>query len=91
MANMTAKYAVLAAAIAFFAADAQAGPPPSAEEKAQIENSLKTDGFTSWGKIELDDDGHWEVDDAVGADGKRYDVDVGKSDYKILKKEIDKD
>jgi hypothetical protein len=88
---MIARYAVLAVAMTVVAAVAHAGPPPSAEERTQIESALKAEGFTSWGKIELDDDGYWEVDDAIGPDGKRFDVDLGKSDFKILKKEIDKD
>ncbi len=88
---MTAKYVLCAAAIAFFSAGAQAGPPPSADELGKIEGALKAEGFTTWGKIELDDDGYWEVDDAIGADGKRYDVDLAKSDFKILKKKIDTD
>lgn len=88
---MITRYAAFAAAMSVFAASAYAGPPPGAEERTKIEDALKAEGFTSWGKIELDDDGYWEVDDAIGADGKRYDVDLGKTDYRILKKKVDTD
>lgn len=47
--------------------------PPTDEERAQIESVLQAEGYTSWEEIEFDD-GVWEVDDAVGADGARYDL-----------------
>jgi hypothetical protein len=40
--------------------------PPSPEERSSIETMLRNEGFTRWGKIELDDD-VWEVDDAYAA------------------------
>ncbi len=61
--------------------------PPNAEERAAIEAALKADGFARWGEIELDG-GKWEVDDAVHADGKEYDVDLSLA-YKIIKKDLD--
>jgi hypothetical protein len=65
------------------------GRKPTADE--QTEGALKAAGFTTWSKIELDDDGYWDVDDAVGVDGKRYDVDLAVTDLKVLKKEPDTD
>ena len=47
---------------------------PTAEERARIESILQSEGFTRWDEIEWDDDEHWEVDDAVGADGRQYDL-----------------
>lgn len=67
------------------------GRLPNADERAAIEQALKAAGYTSWGKIDLDDDGYWEVEDVVGADGKRYEVELGFKDFKILKTEIDTD
>ena len=46
---------------------------PTDEERAQIEQMLRGEGFTRWDDIELDD-GVWEVDDAVGSDGREYDL-----------------
>jgi hypothetical protein len=61
---------------------------PTEAEAAAIKDSLAKAGFSAWGKVEYDD-GKWEVDDAIGADGKRYDVDLSASDYTILKKELE--
>jgi hypothetical protein len=35
---------------------------------------LRNEGFTRWGKIELDDEDIWEVDNAHAFDGHRYDL-----------------
>jgi hypothetical protein len=47
---------------------------PTAEERTRIEAVLREEGFTAWEDIELEDEGHWEVDDAVGSDGREYDL-----------------
>jgi len=92
MTFMTKRLLIFAATLGIFGASAQADDrPPTAEERAQIESALKAAGYTSWGKIEFDDDQYWEVDNAIAADGKRYDLDLSKSDYTILKKELDTD
>ena len=45
---------------------------PSPEERSRIETTLRNEGFTRWGKIELDDDDDvWEIDDAYASDGRR--------------------
>ncbi|HEX2840498.1 PepSY domain-containing protein [Hyphomicrobium sp.] len=67
------------------------GRHPNADERTAIESALKAAGYASWGKIELDDKGHWDVDDAVGSDGKKYELDLAASDLKIIKKELDND
>jgi hypothetical protein len=61
---------------------------PTAEERAKIESSLTAAGFTAWKELELDD-GKWEVDDAVGADGKTYDVELDPATFNILARELD--
>ena len=48
---------------------------PTAEERERIESVLRAEGFTRWDDIEWDDD-RWEVDDAVGADGREYDLEL---------------
>lgn len=55
-------------------APAFADRPPTEEERAQLETALRGLGFTSWGNIEFEDDGVWEIDDAVAADGKKYEL-----------------
>jgi hypothetical protein len=83
--------AVVLAATSFAAGIALAdGRPPTAEETSAISAALTKEGFTKWRKIEFDD-GKWEVDDAIGADGKQYDVDLSAKDLSIIKKEIDHD
>lgn len=66
------------------------GRPPTAEETSAISAALTKEGFTKWGKVEFDD-GKWEVDNAIGADGKQYDVDLSAKDFTVIKKEIDHD
>jgi hypothetical protein len=67
------------------------GRKPNPEELTAIEGALKAAGFTTWKKVELDDDGYWDVDDAIHADGKQYDVDLAVADLKIIKQEVDTD
>ena len=47
---------------------------PSPQERSRIETMLRSEGFTRWGKIELDDEDVWEVDNAYASDGHRYDL-----------------
>ena len=75
----TASTALCAAiAIATGASVAKADDrPATAAERAEIGGILKANGFTSWRKIEFDrDDRKFEVDDAVKANGRVYDVDI---------------
>lgn len=64
----------VAAAAVTTAAFADRAPTPG--ERAHVADILQANGFSTWKKIELDDDGKWEVDDAVHANGKVYDVDI---------------
>jgi len=58
---------------------------PTADERSRIEAALKAEGFTRWDDIELDD-GVWEVDDAIAADGKEYDLKLDM-DLKIVERD----
>jgi len=61
---------------------------PSPEERSRIETMLRNEGFTRWGKIELDDeDDTWEIDDAHASDGHRYDLRLHPDTLAILTRE----
>lgn len=78
------------AVLALFMAPALADRAPDATERAAIENKLKAEGYTRWEEIELEDDGSkWEVDDAVHADGKTYDLDLKPGTLEIIKRDLD--
>ena len=73
---------VLAPSLAF------ADRAPTPEELTKIQSVLKDAGFTAWDQIELEDSGKWEVDDAVAADGKKYDLKLDQS-FNIIEKKLD--
>ena len=88
--RMTLSGRMLAAASLALAAPALADRPPDARERAAIERLLRGQGFVSWEEIELDDDGpRWEVDDARGPDGRRYDVKIDPRSMRIVRRERD--
>ena len=61
---------------------------PSPEERSRIETMLRNEGFTRWGKIELDDDDDvWEIDDAHASDGYRYDLRLHPDTLEIITRE----
>jgi hypothetical protein len=61
---------------------------PSPEERSRIETILRNEGFTRWGKIELDDeDDVWEIDDAHASDGHRYDLRLHPDTLAIITRE----
>ncbi len=61
---------------------------PSPEERSRIETMLRSEGFTRWGKIELDDaDDVWEIDDAHASDGHRYDLRLHPDTLEIITRE----
>ncbi len=74
----------LTAALAFPGA-AFADRAPTPEERAKIEAVLKKEGYTRWDSIELDD-GYWEVDDAVGPDGRERDLRLDPKTFQIIRK-----
>jgi hypothetical protein len=59
---------------------------PTADELARLEEVLHAAGYRSWEEIEWDDDGHWEVDDAVDADGREWDLKLD-ADYAIIERD----
>ena len=66
---------VLAAAGMLAPGQVLADRPPSPEERSSIEAMLRNEGFSNWGRIELnEDDDVWEVDDAYASDGRKYDL-----------------
>jgi hypothetical protein len=62
--------------------------PVTPQEQVQIEASLRQAGFTRWGKVEFDD-GRFEVDDAIAADGTKYDLELSSVDFSIIKRDRD--
>ncbi len=85
------KQLVAAASVAIavlFATPAFADRPPTADELTKIEAQLRSLGFKSWGKIELDDK-KWEIDDAIDQTGQKFDVDLDPTSLAVLKKERD--
>ncbi|WP_018261452.1 PepSY domain-containing protein [Methylobacterium sp. WSM2598] len=64
--------ALLVLAVPFIAAAAADTPVPP-EQAAKVEALLRQQGFTTWKEIELDD-GMIEVEDAVDASGKKFDL-----------------
>ncbi len=69
-------------------AAAHADRPATAEERAAIERVLQQEGFTAWSDIDYDDDGYFEVDDAIAADGREYDLKLDAS-YAIIERDAD--
>lgn len=62
---------------------------PTPEERNQIETQLQTLGYESWEEIEWDDDGYWEIDDAVHEDGQEYELHLAPDTLEVVKKEDD--
>jgi hypothetical protein len=62
--------------------------PVTPQERDRIENVLRQAGFTRWGEIEFDD-GRFEVDDAVAADGRKYDLELSGTDFSIVSRDRD--
>jgi hypothetical protein len=65
---------------------AQADRPVTDEERAKLVAAMKTEGC-SGGRMEYDD-GHYEVDDAICADGRRYDLEFDAT-FKLVEKDPD--
>ena len=63
--------------------------PPTAEERAAIEQILTAEGFVGWDEIEFDDDGYWEVDDARTSDGLQYDLKLAPETYEIIERDLE--
>jgi hypothetical protein len=87
--NQTIKSVLAALAMSAAAASPSlADRAPTADERAKIEQMLRSEGFTSWDEIELDDDG-WEVDDAKGSNGREYELKLDRDTLRIIKRDAD--
>lgn len=86
--NRTA-LALGAAAMIAVAGPALADREPTPEERTQIEEHLRSLGFTSWEEIEWDDDGYWEIDDAIHSDGREYELHLAPDTLEVVKQEAD--
>jgi hypothetical protein len=65
---------------------------PTRQERSRIETMLRDEGFTRWGRIELDDDDDlWEVDDAHASDGRTYDLKLHPDTLAIIGRERNDD
>ena len=62
---------------------------PSPEMRARIEAALREQGYTAWDDIDVERDGRIEVDDARGADGKEYDLELDPQTLRVIKREED--
>jgi hypothetical protein len=70
------------------AVPASADDEPGPEDLARITEALKRAGFHSFEGVEFDD-GVWEVDDAVGSDGREYDLELDPQTLEIVRREAD--
>lgn len=61
---------------------------PTPEELTKIEAVLKQEGFTKWKKIEVEDD-EVEVDDAIDASGKQFDLNLDPKTFAITKRKAE--
>lgn len=61
--------------------------PVTPEEFRQISEVLRREGFTRWGGIEFEG-GRFEVDGAIGADGRKYDLRLSGVDFSIQHREL---
>ncbi|KQT53545.1 hypothetical protein ASG52_05365 [Methylobacterium sp. Leaf456] len=58
------------------------------DQQAKVEDILKKEGFTKWDEIELDD-GMIEVDDAIDANGKQFDLKLDPKTLEIVKRKAE--
>lgn len=61
---------------------------PTPEERVRLAAALRAEGFVRWDDIEFDD-GSWEIDDAVAADGKKFDLKLNQNTLAIIAREDD--
>ena len=62
---------------------------PTPERRTRIEAALREQGYTAWDDIDEERDGRIEVDDARGADGKEYDLELDPQTLRVTKREED--
>ncbi|GEP07868.1 PepSY domain-containing protein [Methylobacterium oxalidis] len=71
-----------------FAVSAVADEKLAPEQQTKVEAMLKQQGFTKWKKIEMED-GMIEVDDAIDANGKEFDLKLDPTSLEIKKREAE--
>ena len=84
MSFRTTGLAALALGLAF-TGFAFADREPTAAELTRIDAVLKEAGFTKWKKVEVEDD-EIEVDDAIDANGKQFDLKLDPKTFAIVKR-----
>ncbi len=58
---------------------------PTAEQRVRIESVLRERGFFRWKKLGRENDGRtWEVDGALTADGRRFDLRLSADDLREI-------
>ena len=87
MSFKTTGLAALALGLAF-TGSAYADREPTAAELTRIEAVLKEAGFTKWKKIEVESD-EIEVDDAIDASGKQFDLELDPKTFAIVKRKAE--
>ena len=83
----TSGLAALALALAM-TGTALADRAPTPDELTKIEAVLKKEGFTKWKRIEVEDD-EVEVDNAIDAAGKQFDLELDPKTFAITKREAE--
>jgi len=86
LSNLTLAFTLALTCTAATAGRALADRAPNASELSQLEQVLSAEGFSSWEEIEWDDDGYWEVDDAVDTNGRQWDLRLN-SDLNIIERD----
>lgn len=85
---MCGQFLLLAAAVVLAIAPALAKDRPVSNEEQMKLTAAMSAQWCSGGKMEFDDDGHFEVDDARCSDGRKYDLEFDTS-FKLTKKKLD--
>jgi hypothetical protein len=68
---------------------ARADRDPTGQERARIEEVLRSEGFSDWGPIELDDEA-WEVEGAESVEtGEGYDLKLDPTTLEIIERTED--
>ena len=60
---------------------------PTPEGRTRIEATLRAEGFQKWEEIELDD-GKWEIDEVVAADGRKYEIEIDPNTYAVVTRKL---
>ena len=80
--------AAAALGLALLAGPALADQKLPPDQQTKVEDILKKEGFTKWKEIELDD-GMIEVDDAIDANGKQFDLKLDPKTMEIVKRKAE--